>query len=137
MLPDIIDKPFMLLGADSVIGSGRTMAHSLAFMIALLLAGLMARNKARAVLLTLLAGSLAHLALDGMWQMPHTLLWPLLGWDFQRIDVGPLAPHLLRALTTEPVTYVAEAVGFAITLAFGLCLLLRHKLRSFLMTGKV
>lgn len=137
MLPDIIDKPFMLLGPDNVIGSGRAIAHSLAFMIALLLAGLMARRKARAVLLTLLAGSLAHLALDGMWQMPHTLLWPLLGWDFQRIDVGPLAPHLLRALTAKPLTYVPEAIGFAISVAFGLRLLFRHKIRSFFFTGKV
>lgn len=137
MLPDIIDKPLMLLSPDNVIGSGRTMAHSLAFMIALLLAGLMARNKARAVLFTLLAGSLGHLALDSMWQLPHTLLWPLLGPDFQRIDVGPLAPHLLRALTTRPLTYVLEAVGFAISLAFGLRLLFRHKIRSFFFTGKV
>ena len=137
MLPDIIDKPLMLLGPDNVIGSGRAIAHSLAFIIALLLAGLMARKSARVVLLTLLTGSLGHLALDGMWQVPHTLLWPLLGWDFQHIDVGPLASHLLRALTTKPLAYVPEAVGFAISLAFGLRLLLKHKMRSFLMTGKV
>lgn len=137
MLPDIIDKPLMLLGPDSVVGSGRSVAHSLAFIIALLLVGLMARNKARAVLFTLLAGSLGHLALDGMWQMPQTLLWPLLGWDFQHIDVGPLASHLLRTLTTKPVTYVSEAIGFAISAAFVLHLLLRYKVRGFLMTGKV
>ena len=137
ILSDIIDKPLMLLGPDNVIGSGRAIAHSLAFIIALLLAGLMARKSARVVLLTLLTGSLGHLALDGMWQVPHTLLWPLLGWDFQHIDVGPLASHLLRALTTKPLAYVPEAVGFAISVAFGLRLLFRNTIRSFLMTGKV
>lgn len=140
MLPDIIDKPLMFAFPDSVVGSGRTVAHSLLFIVALGIASLIANRgamTARAALLALAVASLGHLALDGMWQMPQTLLWPLRGWGFPHIDVGPMVPHVMRVLTTKPQTYVPEAVGFAISLAFGLRLLLRHTAGSFLMTGKV
>lgn len=136
MLPDIMDKPLMLLFRDSPVGTGRTVAHTLLFVVVLLLAGLMTRTNTRAVFLTLCGASLGHLLLDSMWTMPHTLFWPALGWGFQQIDPRPFIPHLVNGLMTNPAVYIPEALGGVISLAFALHLVKSRHIRRFLLEGK-
>lgn len=83
MLPDIIDKPLgeIIYGTPSM---GRIFAHTLLFLILLVVAALYTRNLRLA---SLFGGVFAHLLLDSMWNSPVILFWPLLG-DF------PTGPYL-------------------------------------------
>ncbi|MBI2958299.1 MAG: metal-dependent hydrolase [Chloroflexi bacterium] len=137
MLPDAIDKTLMLAFPASAVGSGRTIAHSLLFVVVVLLVGLTLRSRAKAVLLTVGAASLGHLALDSMWNMPHTLLWPALGWSFEPLHVGDFVGRILHGLETSPAVYIPEALGAAISLAFAARLLLARRVRRFLLAGSI
>lgn len=75
LLPDIIDKPLGLLIFGSM-GHGRIFAHTLLFVLVLILISLASRDPRAASLST---GALAHLFLDAVWLSPAILLWPLLG----------------------------------------------------------
>lgn len=118
MLPDIVDKPLALLLPHSPFHSGRTIGHSLLFVLCLFVIGMLGRSGVRRAFLALSAGSLAHLLLDQMWTMPHSLLWPGLGWGFESFNIGGLASHVIRGLESNPAVYVPEAIGAVITLAF-------------------
>jgi membrane-bound metal-dependent hydrolase YbcI (DUF457 family) len=82
VLPDLIDKPLGHILLNGSVDFGRIYAHSGLFLIALLVAALAyRRRKGSWILLALAAGTLSHLVLDSMWQMPVTVFYPLLG-DF-------------------------------------------------------
>ena len=137
LLPDIIDKPLIFLFPESTIGGGRAIGHSLLIMVLLFLSVLTIQGWTRLALLTVLIGALGHLALDSMWKMPETLLWPLMGWGFYPIDPEVIVPHIVRDLTTKPLLYLPEAMGFVISLCFAAYLLATRKVRSFLTRGKL
>jgi len=126
MLPDLVDKPLILFT-----GNGRMFAHTLLFAALLLAAGLYAaisRNKMG--LLAVSLGAFLHLILDSMWQTPETLLWPLLGWDFNPpYHEGDVAGGILEQLLHNPWVYVPEAVGLLITGGY-LWTLIRAKYRE-------
>jgi inner membrane protein len=136
LLPDIVDKPWRLVFPDGPLGNGRTIGHSLVFVISLLLAGLLARRKTRAVLVTLSVASIDHLALDRMWTMPHTLFWPVFGWSFPPPYGGPLIPQVIHALKTNASAYVPEVVGTLATILFSVYLVYTGKVRRFLSKGR-
>ena len=93
MLPDLIDKPLTLIG----IGSGRFVAHSMLFTIAV---ALLSREVG--------FGCVMHLLLDRIWEEPRVLFFPLLG-------LPPTKPHtiydFIRILLTNRTVQMGEFVG--------------------------
>src|SRR3972149_3962611 len=73
-------------------------AHSLLFVLLLLLAAFAWRGSAGSALSLLALGSLVHLAMDRLWTDLDMLLWPLLGWRPERQDVSGWAGEKLGAL---------------------------------------
>ncbi len=132
ILPDIIDKPLGLFN----IGSGRSISHTLLFLLIFTVAGLIlyiARKWKR--ILVLAAGILAHLILDSMWQNPHTLFWPFYGAQF---SAGTPAEWLSRwgtELTSDPIVLICEATGFLIIAYFVYYLFKQRKLAVFIKDG--
>lgn len=62
-------------------------------------------------------GSAIHLILDQMWLTPHTLLWPIYGWNFPKcssVNFFQGLPEMFHNLVTNPYVYVGEIVGFGI-----------------------
>ena len=79
LLPDLVDKPLGHLFLQDSLDNGRIFAHSLLFLGIIAAASFAARKKYGAVAIALVAGVISHLLLDGMWDNPTTLFWPLLG----------------------------------------------------------
>ena len=82
ILPDLIDKPLGHIILKGSLDYGRIYAHSVLFLLALVLVGITyQRWKGSWIILVLALGVLSHLLLDSMWELPVTLFYPLLG-DF-------------------------------------------------------
>ena len=95
MLPDLIDKPLMLLPLPEVLDVSRTFGHSLLLPLLLLVLWWAGPVRMQRATLTLGLASLLHLVLDGVLSTPQTLLWPLLGWEFERSGPGEIFTSLL------------------------------------------
>jgi membrane-bound metal-dependent hydrolase YbcI (DUF457 family) len=117
MLPDIIDKPLglMLFGSPNM---GRTIAHTLLFLIFLFL---LHWNSLYMSLISLTWGVLCHLCLDYMWNSPKILLWPLLGPfpSAPLLDTMSYLEMLLSGLRNLGVL-IPEIAGF-VYLAYFAC----------------
>jgi len=138
MLPDIIDKPVGLYFFRETLSNGRIFCHTLLFLVLLAAGGLfLFKSRRRVWLLTLAAGTLAHLVLDRMWLTPRTLLWPFFGTAFDRIELYDWMSNILEALFQNAAIYIPEAIGFVILLWFGITLLARRKVIAFLMSGEL
>ena len=112
MLPDIIDKTIGLLIFREYIDNGRIYAHTLLFaFVVTLLAGYF-RNRAA---ISVSFGTWTHLAFDRMWEVPETLFWPTLRWDFPRTGFDPA--RWIEMLFTDPYIYISEIIGAGILLA--------------------
>lgn len=134
-LPDIIDKPlsFWLL-PEAVNHSTRSVGHSLLFNAALLAAALAVLGLAgRAWPVALALGSIGHLLLDKMWEIPVILLWPFLGWRFPTgtTSLDEYFLFYIRGALASPW----ELVGALVLLWFALQLYRRRVLVRFLKTG--
>ena len=83
LLPDLADKPVALLFKNIFMGASRLYGHTLLFSILLLIMGsyLWKRHNSAGVLV-LAFGATFHQLLDGMWNNPATMLWPIQGWSF-------------------------------------------------------
>ena len=137
MLPDIIDKPLGVFVLSDEVSTGRAFAHSLAFVSAIALAALLRPGTARRLLAPVILGAAAHLVFDRMWMQPKTLLWPLLGWRLERVDVSDWVERMLEQLFSDPYTYVSEAAG-AMLVVFLLAFLIRRGgLRDFILDGRM
>lgn len=135
LLPDV-DKLIGLLVSGTF--GGRLFCHSLLFVLIIASAGLwlyLARHKNQLLILGL--GVLMHLALDGMWLCPGTLLWPSLGFSFHSVDKSVWLYGIYHKLSTPPWVYVVELVGIAILALFGWLLVHRCKVRAFMWHGRV
>ncbi|HEY91738.1 MAG TPA: metal-dependent hydrolase [Dehalococcoidia bacterium] len=138
MLPDIIDKPVGHLLFRETFSSGRIFSHSLLFNVLVALPGLyLYRRYRKNWLAALAAGSVIHLLLDQMWQAPRTLFWPFQGLAFDRADVTGWFDNLLQAMVREPAVFVPELIGIAVLLLFGIVLLRRKMLLTFLRHGQL
>ena len=135
LFPDIIDKPLSFLG----FGDGRSITHTLLITVIVLLASLIIfwRYK-KTWLLAIAFGLLAHIVLDSMWTSPHTLLWPLYGWEFPAPDrsLNPIS-FWWNILMTNPGVDISEAVGLVIILVFTGILFFRRKLEAFITKGEI
>lgn len=125
LLPDIIDKPLGYL-VFGTLGMGRTISHTLLFLICLVTIAILFNSR---WLYSLSGGALAHLILDSMWKTPVTLFWPLLG----RFPIVPqmgaidYLAKLVHALH-DPYVAVPECLGLAYLIYF--CWVRRSALAS-------
>ena len=111
MLPDIIDKPLLLLFSESGLFTGRSHAHTLLFAVLLLSAGILSR---KSWLLTLALANITHLVLDSLWDNPKTLFWPFLG-GFEPYEAEGWFSDIWYNMTHLPETYVPEVIGLIVT----------------------
>ena len=138
LLPDIVDKPLGHIIFRDVFSNGRVLSHTLLFLIIVTLAGLwLHRRYAKNWLLVLAFGILTHLICDQMWRSPRTLLWPIYGFSFERMDLTHWVSNLLYALQTSAQVYVPELVGLVILVWFATELVRRGRVISFIKTGRV
>ena len=138
LLPDIIDKPVGQFFLRNIFSNGRIFCHTLLFLILISLAGTYLRWRyGKTWLLTLSFGTLTHLILDEMWIEPQTLLWPFLGFVFEKKDLTFWAQNLLHAILTNPEIYVLELIGAGVLLWFALGLVRQKRIHDFLTNGHV
>ncbi len=115
LLPDIIDKPLLLLG----LGAGRFLSHSLLFIfiIFLIVFGITKRNEK--VALSLLIGMIFHVVLD----LPDVpLLFPFISYEYIVLE-DPFSVWV-SALLTNPIVIITEISG----ILFIIFILIRNKL---------
>ncbi len=138
LLPDLIDKPLGHLLFRETFSTGRIFGHTSLFLLVISLAGLwLYRRKKKTWLLVLSFGTFTHLVFDQMWLTPGTLLWPLFGWEFEKLVLDHWLRSTLVGLLTEPGVYVPEIIGAIVLGLFCLSLLRQGWLRGFLRTGRV
>lgn len=118
ILPDLIDKPIGRVLFEEQFQTGRLVGHTLLFVTVLLLGiQLTLRGETARRWFILPIAALIHLALDGMWNDPITLFWPLFSTSFPTDPTGSYwLEAVLRALTDLRVIGM-ELVGLAL-LAF-------------------
>lgn len=136
LLPDIIDKPLGIWLLADEIGNGRIFGHTLLFVFLLTAAGLLLYRSRKSIgLLVLAFGALTHLILDGMWTLPQTLFWPLLGWEFEHRVYDEWLPNILHSLTANPGVFIPEIIGALLLMAFFWAIIRQGKLKDFIRTG--
>lgn len=137
ILPDIIDKPIGIYFLGETLSSGRIFSHTLLFLTLVTVVGLMLkRYSGKSWVLALSLGTLFHLILDQMWQMPKTLFWPLLGLAFERMDTSNWLGNIIVTLLTKPEVYVPEIIGMIILISFIWDLLHSRELETLIKSGK-
>jgi inner membrane protein len=137
LLPDIIDKPVGQYLFRETFSNGRIFSHTLLFLIIITGIGFYLYKRHRQVwMLTLAAGTFSHLILDGMWAVPGTLFWPLLGLTFERVEVTNWISYIFRMLFSHASDYIPELIGLVILLWFGVVLVARKKVGAFIKYGK-
>jgi len=138
LLPDIVDKPLGQIIFRDVFSNGRILSHTLLFLTVVTLVGLWFYQRyAKNWLLVLAFGILTHLICDQMWWSPRTLLWPIYGFSFDRMDLTHWVFNLLYALQTNTQVYVPELVGLVILVWFATELVRRGRVIAFIKTGRV
>lgn len=138
LLPDIIDKPLGQFFFRETFNNGRIFSHTLLFLILITLVGYyLYHNYRKTWLLALALGTFAHLIEDRMWLAPKTLLWPLYGFAFEKINLENWIGNILHALLTDPGVYIPETIGMLILAAFMTMLVRRKKVFSFIGSGRV
>ena len=138
LLPDIIDKPIGQWLFNEYFSNGRIFSHTLLFLILTTILGLFFHRKyGRTWFLSLSFGTFMHLILDQMWRAPKTLLWPVLGLEFDRIDLTGWIGGIWQVLLTDPAIYIPELFGLFIIIWFFWVLLRTHLLYSFIRFGRL
>ncbi len=116
LLPDLLDKPLTLWWLQGAV-STRWLGHTLAF--SLLVCG------AVYLFIPTLKKSVwacpGHLLLDGMWRSPHTLLFPMLGWEMDPgsdpgISFWEFITSSIHRLLGEPELVLPELLGLLVLL---------------------
>jgi hypothetical protein len=80
ILPDLIDKPLGHIFLAGTVNFGRIYFHSLIFLLAFIIAGLLIWWKFRSFIgIALALGVLSHQVLDRMWAAYWNWLWPFFG----------------------------------------------------------
>lgn len=143
LLPDIIDKPLGRIFFRGVFSNGRIICHTLFFLFILSLAGIhLYRRRRKNWILVLSFGTFTHLIFDQMWLSPHTLFWPLYGWNFPKyanIRFIYWVRGIFTSLLTQPSSYIyiTETIG-GVVLAFFLWHIMKEKtLLNFIAKGEV
>ena len=139
VLPDLIDKPLELWILPGVVGDSRSIGHTAGLTGLMLFLGLLWYRRSKGSgLLSLGFGSLSHLVLDGMWQLPSTLFWPVLGLGLSEGTNHELFEYLsamwLRPWE-EPWLGAPELLGVLLAVLLVFRLWRRRQLKHFLRTG--
>jgi hypothetical protein len=117
ILSDLIDKPLGHLLFASTLDNGRLVAHSLGFLLLLLVAASVLFLGRRPLLALVLAlGVLSHQLLDAMWRDPPAWYYPLLG----PFVPGHYPDYFLSGLMAElgsPSEWLFGAATLALVLA--------------------
>jgi inner membrane protein len=138
LLPDIIDKPVGVFLFRDTFSNGRIFCHTLLFLILITLGGLyLYRSRNKTWLLVLSFGTFTHLILDRMWLTPRTLLWPLYGFSFEKIDLTHWMQQIFHILLTTPTVWISELAGAVIVACFVWLLVRRGNLYAFIRKGQV
>jgi inner membrane protein len=138
MLPDIIDKPIGIYFFGGTFHNGRIFAHTLLFFVLISAAGYyLYKSRRQWWMLTLTAGTLMHLALDEMWQVPGTLFWPVMGFKFPQIELEGWITNLLKRLLSSPYLYVSETIGLVVLVWFAIWVIRQKKVRAIIRHGKI
>jgi inner membrane protein len=136
LLPDIIDKPLGIYILH--LQNGRVYAHTLLFLLVIGGAGYyLYRSRKLAWLLTLAAGTLAHLIQDKMWSVPGTLFWPLMGLSFPREILNEYFAGLFKKIFTNRYIFTTELIGLVVIVWFGVWLIYRRQTGAFIRRGKI
>lgn len=93
-------------------------------------------RRRRLSLLCLSLGCMAHLCLDEMWLHRRTLLWPLYGWSFEKIDISNWLEAVFTSLRTKPSACIPEMMGGLLLGAFFFNSVRRGRLCGFRRTGE-
>jgi len=138
LLPDIIDKPVGQFFFREIFRNGRIFCHTLLFLILVTIAGIyLYRCHSKIWLIPFSFGIFMHLILDQMWHAPRTFLWPILGLEFDKIDLTGWIAGMWQGLVTDPAVYVPELLGFFIILWFLWMLLRMRTFYSFTRYGVI
>ena len=71
-----------------------------------------------------------------MWRFPKTLLWPMYGFAFDRMDLSNWPINILHDLMTEPTYYIPELAGAIILICFAVILIYKKRVLAFLKYGQ-
>lgn len=138
LLPDIIDKPIGQLILRETFSNGRIFGHTLLFLVVITASGLIQfRFYRKTWLLVLAFGIFTHLLLDQMWLSPSTLLWPIYGVSFPRINLSNWLTNMIDTLLTLPIVVLPELFGVVIVALFLIELIRKNSLFHFLRYGKL
>jgi inner membrane protein len=138
ILPDLIDKPLGAWILGDTLSDTRVYTHTMLFILLLAIVGTsiyLRTGKQGGLWLTF--GCFTHLCLDQMWLNPRTLLWPIYGWSFQRMNLSNWLENGFSSLATKPTLYIPEIIGAIILALFFIEVLRQGKLSNLLRTGKV
>lgn len=140
MLPDIVDKIVGMIIFKEEISNGRLFTHSIVItgIFSILLLVFIKINSGHILKsLFYISPVYIHLLLDRMWEDPPTLLWPLLGTSFPRIDIE--ISDYFTILLSDPYILVSEFLGILIilTLLVRYRLFIRERFFNFLKNGKL
>lgn len=139
MLPDIVDKIIGMWILGEEVSNGRIFTHSLItvtiFSLAFLNISKIKFSKITIPTLYVFPVFL-HLVLDGLWELPGTLFWPLMGTRFPRVDVE--FGDYFELLLSSPVAWMGELIGIMIifVLFIRYRVYLRENLVLFLKKGR-
>lgn len=116
LLPDLLDKPLTFWFIQEAVSS-RWLGHTMAFSLLV------------CAVVYFLCPSLktwvwacpGHLLLDSMWRYPHTLLFPLLGWEMDpgsdpRISFWDFLASSIHRILSEPELVLPELLGLVFLL---------------------
>ena len=137
VLSDVIDKPVGRLVYGTF--GCRLFAHSLIFLLLIVLAGLYLYHLRRRQnwLLALGFGVFTHLVLDEMWLDTQTLFWPVLGLSFPTVNYDYWEDDVFHRLFTSPRVYVPELAGLLILGWIAWLLVRRGKVSDFVRHGRI
>ena len=138
LLPDIIDKPIGHWLFKEYFSNGRIFSHTLLFFILITILGVFYyKYFSKTWFLFMSFGVFMHLILDEMWLTPKTLLWPIFGLEFERINLTNWIGGMWHRFFTDPAVYVPELLGLFIVIWFLWMLLRMRTFCSFTRYGGV
>lgn len=138
VLPDLIDKPIGTVFFEAKFASSRLYGHTL-LMVTLLLVGvqLVLRGSTARRWFILPIAALIHLALDGMWNQPVTLFWPLFSTTFPPDQTGNYWLEVLKRPLENGWVLAGELAGLGMLIYLFRAFRLQNPVnrRRFLRTG--
>jgi hypothetical protein len=116
LLPDLLDKPLTLWFFQEAV-STRWVGHTMAFSLMVCAAVYFFIPSLK----KWVWACPGHLLLDGMWRSPHTLFFPILGWEMDpgsdpRISFWEFLTSSIHRVVSEPELVLPELLGLLVLL---------------------